>query len=735
MNLSKSDKPVIIFLSTFPPRECGIATFTQDLASAFDQLFSATIETKIIAMNADAFSRHTYGKKVIFEITETDSQSYIEAAQRLNRLNHVKLVNIQHEFGIFGGEYGSYLIKFLEEIKKPVFTTLHTVLPKPTKKLWEVVRKIQNLSHKIIVFNLLSRTILMKEYQIDAKKISVIPHGIHPQPYRTSDKVKASLGYRGKIVLSTFGLLNQGKGIEYVLQSLPEIIQKNSNIVYLIIGATHPMVLRKEGEAYRNSLVKKVFDLKLNYNVAFYNRYLSTPELLKFLEGTDIYLAPSLDPNQASSGSLSYALGTGRPVISTPFIQARENITEQTGFLVPFRDSRAITKALEKLIGDRKLILEMSRNAYLQTRIMIWPNVALAYGRRFSEFLPEFSGGDKTVFPIKLTHLIHMTDDFGMFQFARLTEPDRSFGYTVDDNARALVACVLYYHKTKRSQVVKLISIYLNFLEYTQGPGCFQNYVYPNKDIDRKSNKKVNLEDSTARALYALAVTGNISSVPFAQREKAKEIFQKSFEKGARFTSPRSAAFYIMALHQFLLRNQDKKKEKALGTHCEDLTSAFHRNSKATWKWFEDRLAYSNASIPQALVLAYEITKKQEYLDVALQAFDFLIEKTFVNGKYVPIGQDGWYEQGKKRHFFDQQPEDVSAMVQALKDFYRITKKPHYQSLMYQAFRWFYGHNTLGQIVYDPTSGGCYDGVRKKGVNLNQGAESTVSYLLARLSL
>ncbi len=729
-------KSSIVFISTFPPRECGIATFTQDLANAVDSLFSDSIATKIVAMNV-GITKYRYPKKVLFQIVEWQQDDYRQVAEKLNQMPEVRIINIQHEFGIFGGEYGSYLFEFLKEIKKPVVTTLHTVLPQPNVKLRDVVRKLADYSKELIVLNQLSKKILQNFYGIPSKKIYVIPHGIHPKPYRTSSKAKAGLGFSQRVVLATFGLLNRGKGIEYVLDALPEMVRLHPEVLYLIIGATHPVVLQNEGEAYRNFLTKKVFKNKLRGNVAFYNEYLKTEELLKFLEAMDIYVAANLDPNQVSSGSFSYAIGMGRPVVATQFVQAKDMVTERIGALVPFRNPGAIRAALLKLVANENLREQMGQRAYFLTRNMIWPNVALFYARIFSRYIPELKEESKTLFPVKFAHLMHLTDDFGMIQFARLNEPDRSSGYTVDDNARALLATVLHYEKFRKPFVLKLVQTYLDFLHLTLQPsGYFANYVKPDRTLDDFLNETEKTEDASARALWALAKTVNSQELPQQYRRKGRELFDRAFDKKISFREARSSAFYIKALFQFLRERQDDQTKKAaLIVHCNRLISLFRTNSSESWPWFEKVMTYSNALLPEALILGFAVTQKMEYRSIAEKSFDFLSKVTFQNNLYIPIGQSGWYQQGGKRHFFDQQAEDVTATVQALRSFYEVTRNPEYKKKMYQAFRWFYGNNTLGQIVYDPTTGGCFDGVSKKAVNLNQGAESTVSYLLARLSL
>src|SRR4030042_1828760 len=382
------EKSLIVFISTFPPRQCGIATFTADLANTVNQTFRPFIESKIVAMNISDISPLPYSDKVIFQISQPNVKDYVNTALGLNQLKKVRLVNIQHEFGIFGGEYGSYIILFLKKIKKPVVVTFHTVLPSPDKKMLDVVQNIAKYSKGIIVMTRYAKELLERDYGLNPIKIQ-----------------------------------------------------------FIIAGVTHPVVLEQEGESYRNSLIKRVYELGLNNHVLFYNTFSNLNKLLRFLEATDIYLSSSLNPKQTVSGTLSYAMGSGRPVISTSFAQAKEDITDKVGILIDFKSSYAFTNSIIKLLSNDQLRVQMGKNAYFRTRHMTWENVVLSYIKYFTQFVPELSKKQKKLPTIKLTHLAKLTDNFGVIQFAKLTEPDISSGYTLDDNARALIVAATHYKK------------------------------------------------------------------------------------------------------------------------------------------------------------------------------------------------------------------------------------------------------------------------------------------------
>lgn len=735
LNRSHQQANWIVYVSTFPPRQCGIATFTTDLTNAIDKIFKPLIKSKVVAMNSAETSQLPYSDKAIFQISQSKKEDYSKVANKLNRLKEVKIVSVQHEFGIFGGKYGSHLLIFLKKLQKPVVVTFHSVLPNPDEKMLKVVQAIAKYSKGLVVMTYSSKKILEKDYKLNPDQIKIIPHGIHHVPYKTSKHSKSVFGFSNKLILSTFGFLSPGKGVEYIIEAMPKVINKFPDTQLLIAGVTHPAVLKEEGETYRNLLIEKVRQLGLNNHVYFYNTYFDINKLLRFLEATDIYLATSLNPDQAVSGTLSYALGSGRPVISTAFAQAKQDITNEVGLTVDFKNSQAFTDAIIELISNKKLMLQMGKNAYFRTRHMTWENVAHSYVEYFLQFVSGFSMGQKKHPSIKLGHLAKLTDDFGIIQFAKLTEPDISSGYTIDDNARALIVAVLFYKKFKAQSALKLISIYLNFIHQVAKPnGYFDNYVSPNRTIDEQRNIREYSEDSSARTLYALALTSTIKQIPKDFRRQAYSLFERSFQKDIVFSSPRASAFYIKALYCLLSKQKNPEILAKLKFYCNQLVALYEKYHSSDWHWFEDGLTYSNALLPEALILGYKITKEKKYFEVAEKTIDFLIEHTFKDNMYIPIGQSSWFFRKKTRSYFDQQPEDVSATVSALITMFKTTKKKRYKKLADIAFNWFLGNNILGQVVYDRTTGGCYDGLGKEFINLNQGAESTISYLLARLS-
>ena len=721
----------ILVVGTFPPRECGIATFTKDLTNAINKRYNPTIKTKILAMNKNGVNIYNYPEDVIAQINDEDIQEYIDVAKKINRIDKIKLVCIQHEFGIFGGEYGSYLIAFLEIIKKPVIITFHSMLPNPNDNLKRVVQTLAKKCECLIVMAEKGREILREEYGIKTD-IEVIPHGIPTIPFVASIKEKTKMGYQDRIILSSFGMINPGKGYEYVIDALPNVVKKFPNLLYLIIGETHPVVRKQEGEKYRNFIENKVKNLKLEKNVKFYNKYVTLEEIKKYLQATDIFICSNKEPNQITSGTLAYAVGAGRAVISTPFLHAKELVTPERGILAGFNNSISFEDALLKLLSNPKLKKRMEHNAYANTRHMTWHNVALSYNDIIKKHVDLCKSYGIKLPEIKVDHLMNLTDNFGIIQFANNIQPDSYSGYTLDDNARAMIVSCMYYEAFKDRPKLNLIKKYLKFKKYVQQKnGKLYGLVDYNKNIITESWS----EDAHGRSVWALGYLINTKGIPKQIKEDAEVILNKALEGIRNIKSPRTAAFTILGLHHYNEFKYSYKNIRKIKKLANFLVSLYESCSSEDWCWFEEYLTYCNSKLPEALFYAYLTTKDKKYLKIAKKSLDFLSSVTFENDIYSPIGQDGWYfKNGKKAHF-DQQPVDAASMVQTLLLANKVTRKKRYFKDAIKAFYWFLGKNHLNQVMYDETTGGCHDGLGKYTINLNQGAESTISYLLARLSL
>jgi len=720
----------ILHISTFPPRECGIATFCQDLTEAFNKKFNPVVKTQICAINEQATSIYNYNSNVIESIAATELDNYVSLAQKINSKNNIKLVNIQHEFGIFGGEWGDYLIPFLQALEKPVVVTLHSVIPKPNERLKKTVKIIASKSQALVVMNKLSQKILTESYHIPQYKISHIPHGIPQVIYGPSKEHKKRIGLEEKTVLSTFGLISKNKGIEYTIRALPQIVKKFPNIIYLIIGETHPNVRKEQGENYRNFLNSEVKKLGLKNNVKFYNKYISLEEITRFLQATDIYVSSAIDRNQSVSGTLSYALGCGKPIISTNTEYAKHIINEKNGILVPLRSPNEISKAVIKLLKDEKRMQSMAASAYKNTRAMIWPNVAESYFKLYKKFVKIRAEENK--FPeIKFDHLIRLTDGFGIIQHARYSQPDKRFGYSLDDIARALIVCSMHYKENPSEKIYSLMQTYLDFIKFAQRKnGSFCNIVSWQKKKDKTSK-----QDVQGRAIWSLGYTASRDYLPEEIKKQALAYFKKTLPYLQKIKAPRSIAFAMSGFYFFLKSfSGETKIKKTFERLADRLVDLYTKNASYDWYWFEDFLTYSNSKLPEALFAAYDLLKKEKYLEIAKHSLNFLDSVTFGPKYYTPIGQKGWYFKNKKRSYFDQQPEDTATMVQAKILAYKITKNKKYFEDALMAFQWFLGKNHLNLMVYDEITGGCHDGLEQHGLNLNQGAESTVCYLMARLS-
>ena len=717
-------------MGTYPPRECGIATFNQDLLNSSQEFLGNRFACKVAAMNVSPLDTYNYPPEVEWKLDQNNKREHLALARKINNNSLISGVIIQHEYGIYGGVEGEILLQFMMQCTKPIVVTLHTILPRPSKKMREVTEKIISRANILVVLTQTSKKLLEEVYPISIGKVYVIPHGIHNVDFSSTKTAKRKLKFVDKTILSTFGLLNRGKGIEYVIKALPELIKKYPQLLYLVLGQTHPVVRRNEGEKYRLELSRLVTSLHLKKHVKFYDQYLSLPDLLEFLKATDIYISTSTNPNQAVSGTLSYAMGAGRAVVSTEFAQAKEIITPGTGRLVPIKQSRFIHSALVELLANKAKLQAMHKNAYTVTRKMVWRNVAKEYA-----YLLEQS----TLLPINLSHFKNMTDDFGMFQFAHLSTPNKEFGYTLDDNARALVICSRLLSSGYRDKdVVRMCTIFLDFIETCQLPsGAFNNYLdYANKSPTTQ-NQKEDLDDAAARAMWSLGEVMSNARIPLSKRIKAKRIFDRALPYCRNVSHLRAKSFMIKGLAltlQFFPKNR-KALTLVLHDYADALMLSAKTHSVRSWHWFADHLDYNNALLPESLLIAGKILKNSLLTSMGERTLAFLVRKTFTTNMYIPIGNSHWYTNNEKRSNYDQQPEDPASMVQALSTAFSITHKEKYRNLGNKCFRWFLGNNSLHTPLYNFRTGGCYDGLHPDRVNLNEGAESLVSYLLARMAV
>jgi glycosyltransferase involved in cell wall biosynthesis len=672
---------------------------------------------------------------VTYFLKTTEKNDYKRLALAINEDESVKIIYLQHEFGLFGGDLGDYILDFLLAINKPVITTFHTVLANPDDIRKKVVQKITMLSSQVIVMTYLSAKILKNEYQIDGDKIKFIPHGTHLiKPLALN--LRETVPFKGKIIITTFGLISEGKGIETALEALPKITAQFPEVLYLIIGKTHPEVVKNDGEVYREFLQKKVKELKIQKNVLFINKYLSLEVLLEYLQRTDLYFFTSKDPQQAVSGTFVYALSAGCPVISTPIPHSLEFL-DGAGMNFDFGNSEQLADDAILVLSDLEMMENMRLNALHKISPTAWQNAAIGHINLAKSILKKNSFPLFYKIPeINLEHIERMTTDFGMIQFAKVADPDLASGYTIDDNARALIAVAKHFELTGKFSDLPLINTYLKYILFCQQEdGSFLNYVTSDKQFFDK-NKDENLEDANGRAIWALGEFLSLKQlIDYNLQAQVEAAFDKAIHSISNLQSPRAISFCIKGLCFYYEFKKEEAILQLIVKLADNLVSKYRGVSNEKWQWYENYLTYGNALIPEAMLLAGECVKSKLFKDIAHKTFDFLLETTFDDKKIEVISNRGWQHKGQEKNRFGEQPIEIAYTILALQTFYKTYKTETYLDKMKVAFNWFMGENHLHQIIYNPVTGGCYDGLEEHQVNLNQGAESTVCYLLARLAM
>jgi glycosyltransferase involved in cell wall biosynthesis len=735
----------LAFIGNYLPRQCGIATFTTDLCEAVAAEYSGT--TCIALPVNDIAAGYAYPARVRFELTEKDIESYHRAADFLN-INNVDLVCLQHEYGIFGGRAGSHILALLRELRMPVVTTLHTVLKDPDPDQRRVLEEVVALSDRLVAMSGRGVEFLQEVYRVPAGKIDFIPHGIPDVPFVDPSFHKDLFGVEGKIALLSFGLLSANKGIENVIAALPAILAKHPNVVYIIVGATHPHVKRMEGETYRLSLQWMAHEKGVEGQVIFYNRFVSLEELVEFISAADIYITPYINAAQTTSGTLAYTLGAGKAVISTPYWYAEEMLAEERGALVPFSDPVALAERVIDLLDNESKRHAMRKRAYQFGRAMIWPQVARRYMESFERARAERRYFTRPGFtaraldkrpgdlpPLKLDHLRHMTDETGMLQHAFFTVPNYREGYTTDDNARALMVSALL-EELGNGDALELTSRYLAFVWYAFNTetGRFRNFM----DYQRHWLEDSGSDDSHGRALWSLGTVLGRSNTP-ALHSMAGRLFEQALPAILNTTSPRAWAFALIGIQEYLQRFAGDRMASQVREELVGRLLALYKSHRSDeWRWYEDGLTYCNAALPHALLMCGRWIPNNSMTEAGLESLCWLADLQRANtegGHFVPIGSNGFYERGGDRARFDQQPVEAQAMVSACLEAYGLTGDKRWRKEARRAFEWFLGRNDLNLPVYDPTTGGCRDGLHPDRPNENQGAESTLAFLQALLEL
>lgn len=726
------------------PRHCGIATFTSDLADALQAEVDG-FDFFVVAVN-DLGRQYTYRKRVRFEVSEGELASYRRAADFLN-VNAVDLVCLQHEYGIFGGKAGSHVLAWLRELRMPVVTTLHTILAEPDAAQRAVMDELVELSERVVVMSRRGATLLRQVHGVPEDKIDHIPHGIDVVPFDGGKK--ELIGAEGQSVILTFGLLSPDKGLEYVIEALPDILAKFPKTVYVVLGATHPHVKERHGESYRLMLENRAMRLGVASHVMFHNRFVSNAELREFIAAADIYVTPYLKPEQITSGTLAYALGSGKAVISTPYWYAEELISDGRGILVPWRDPNAIAKGVIQLLSDDNARLSLRKRAAAYGREMLWPRVARRYEACFERAIQEH-GARRARAPesprpasstmelpeLKLDHLRTLSDSTGLIQHADYNVPCYNEGYCVDDNARALLLTTLLEDSGSEDAVEArpLAARYLAFVSHAFNPATsrFRNKM----SYTRHWLEECGSEDSHARALWALGAVVGRSTDP-GRQSLSGHLFQAALPVAVEFTSPRAWAFTLLGIAEYLHAFQGDSLVQSIQTTLSERLLGAHRNVSAPgWNWFETSITYSNARLPQALLAAGRFVNNAEMIARGLESLEWLAREQVSDvGHFAPIGSNGFWQRGHTKARFDQQPLEASGMVSACLEAYRATHDAAWLREARRAFFWFLGDNHLQQPLYDAATGGCRDGLHQERVNENQGAESTLAFLLALTEL
>jgi glycosyltransferase involved in cell wall biosynthesis len=740
----------IAFLADYLPRLCGIATFTHDLCESVAAAATPDTDCFVGAVN-DRVQGYDYPPRVRFELLEKDLDSYRRAADFLN-FNNADVLSVQHEFGIYGGPAGSHLLALLKEVRMPVVTTLHTILRDPNPAQRKVMDELIRRSDRLVVMAQKGAEILLETYQVPESKLDIIPHGIPDMPFVDSSFYKAQFGVEGRKVLFTFGLLGPGKGIEHVIQALPEIVRQHPNVVYLVLGATHPQLVAREGERYRLSLERLADDHGVKDHVIFYNRFVSADDLKEFIGATDIYLTPYLNEAQVTSGTLAYVFGAGKAVVSTPYWHAQELLANDRGVLVPFRNSEAIATGVCDLLNDPQRLNRIRQDAYTMGRAMIWPETAKRYLDSFQHARADRKATSRAAFagwtlgsrpyalpPLRLDHVMRMTDSTGIYQHAIFNVPNFHEGYCTDDNARAFILCNLLDElggQPPPQNLDHLSTSYLAFLAAALNyqTGRFRNFM----SHGRLWLEEAGSEDSHGRALWSVG-NGAGRSRNEGHRNLSAQLFRVGLPVVASFTSPRAWSFTLLGIDEYLSYHPDDPKTQVHAMRealTEKLIHLWNDSATEHWPWFEPYVTYDNARLCQALILSGKAMPHAEALEIGLKSLSWLvsIQRTQA-GHFRPIGSDGFYKQDGARADFDQQPVEALAMVCACQEAFRVTRDPMWAREAKRAFEWFLGRNDLGLPLYDSSTGGCSDGLHQDRVNENQGAESTLAFHLALVEM
>ncbi|MCF8378916.1 MAG: glycosyltransferase family 4 protein [Bacteroidales bacterium] len=731
----------LAYIGTYVPRQCGIGTFTNNLYNSMVNVklkIGKSNEGFIVAMNDPDLS-YDYPEEVKLTIRQEHQRDYLKAATFIN-LSGADLCILEHEFGIFGGQNGVYILPLLHRLEIPLIVTLHTIIQNPTYNEKAVLIEICKMAKKIVVMSHKAIEFLTSIYNVERSKIEYIEHGV-PDIQFAQQQSKKIFNLENKNLILTFGFIGRNKGIETAIKALPKVVEKHPEVLYLIIGKTHPNVLRHSGEEYRNFLQHLVKNLKLEDHVLFLNEYTSQQELFKYLWASDIYVTPYLNEAQITSGTLSYAVGVGSAVVSTPYWHATELLADGRGLLFNFGDSEGLSTILMELLDQPEKLISLRKNAYEYGRKIIWPKIGKKYLKLVRKTLNEnpvvFVKKETSIDPLilppfSLSHILRLTDDTGIIQHAKFGIPNLKEGYCLDDNARALVMTVMAYKQKKDLKALDLIPVYLSFIHYMQNKdGTFKNLL----SFNRNFLDKLGSEDSFGRTIWALGHL--ISCAPNdAYAQTGRMVFFDAAPNFEKLLSIRGIANTMVGMSCYLNGFPgDDTITEILRKLAFTLIRHFEENSSQKWRWFEQLLAYDNGMLPFALLKSAKILNDNKVKEVALDSMNFLSEITLKDGYFSGIGNEEWYKKDGKRSVFAQQPVETMAMVLMFREAYNLTKDNEYLNKLFTCFMWFLGENDLRMSLFDYETTGCCDGFESYGVNRNQGAESSLAYLISHLTV
>lgn len=738
----------IAYIATYPPRECGIGSFTKDLYDSMTNVSltaqtgiedtNNSVEGFIVAIN-DSEKAYDYLPEVKQIIRQEHRRDYLKAVKFINH-SDANICILQHEFGIFGGQNGIYILPLLHRLEIPFIVTLHTILKEPSYNEKAVLQQICMMAQKVVVMSHMAIDFLVNIYHVDKEKIVRIEHGV-PDIHFNQQLSKQEFRFENKKVILTFGFVGRNKGIETVIHALPEVVKKHPEVVYVILGKTHPHTIKHAGEEYRIYLHKLIRNLNLQDHVVFINEFVNQKQLFKYLSASDIYVTPYLNEAQITSGTLSYAVGVGSAVVSTPYWHATELLAEGRGRLFDFKNSGQLSEIFSELLDHPATLNELRKKAYDYGRTTTWPvsgNKYVSIARDIVNEKLTVARERKSIIdplmlpPFSLDHIRRLTDDTGIFQHAKFGIPNLKDGYCLDDNARALLMVLMVYRETKSTVALNMASIYMSYIYYMQNAnGTFRNFL----SFSRAFLDETGSEDSFSRTIWAL---GYLLAHPpnDAYYQTGKEIFFNAAPNFERLQSIRAISNTIVGISYYLEKNpNDQDMTGTLRSLTTKLINHYDKNSDHEWKWFESLLAYDNGMIPLALLHSAEILEDTRIKETAMESMNFLTEITLNQGFLSVVGNEKWYKKGEERSIFAQQPIDALAMVLMYHQAFRLTKNKEYLNKLFTCFMWFLGENDIGMSLLDFETKGCCDGIESSGVNRNQGAESTLAYLISHTTV